>query len=268
MKELQDEKRVFNEKMAAIKDQTSDEAKQLKLDHVPVDFDSYSIVDQGFAGGNKERLAEKERIWRISSLTAAVDQDTRILLLPTPQSRRKVQIQDTNYTLQTNDDLYQRAQAIEKNLEVEVEEVKRFEDKTSEEIDQEVMRKRKKQFAKMVKIRYYQFGFILFAGFFYLFVYRRFLQPKSIQNSVVYHQVVNFAKENPKCIRKLGSDFQIMSCNGKVYPLSSDLKFDLVAFGSNAKGKLIVNAGYNSKDSIWRINSLDLKTINEVTKIV
>lgn len=80
--------------------------------------------------------------------------------------------------------------------------------------------------------------------------------------------MINFAKENPKCISKLGKDFQIMSCNGKVKPLSSDLNFDLVAYGSNAKGKLVVNAGYNSAVSEWRINSLDLKTINEVTKIV
>ena len=51
----------------------------------------------------------------------------------------------------------------------------------------------------MTKIRYYQFGGIVGAAFFYLFVYRRFLHPKSITNSVVYNQVVNFAKASPKC---------------------------------------------------------------------
>lgn len=120
----------------------------------------------------------------------------------------------------------------------------------------------------MTKIRYYQFGGIVGAGFFYLFVYRRFLHPKSITNSVVYNQVVNFAKASPKCKQVLGSDFQIMSCNGKMYPISSDLKFDIVAFGSKAKGKLMVNALYSQKTSTWQLKKIDLKTIDAVTKIV
>lgn len=66
-------------------------------------------------------------------------------------------------------------------------EVKRFEDKTQEEIEQDVMRKRKKQYAKLGKIRFYQIGCILLFGFAYLFVYRPYLKPKAIQNSVVYH---------------------------------------------------------------------------------
>jgi len=70
---------------------------------------------------------------------------------------------------------------------VEKEEVKRFEDKTSEEIQQDMQRKRKQQFGKLVKFRTYQFGSIAVLLFGYLFVYRRFLHPKSVANSVLYN---------------------------------------------------------------------------------
>ena len=95
--------------------------------------------------------------------------------------------------------MQRRSAEIESSLEVQGDEVRRYEDKTSEELSQDVARKRKQQFAKMTKISYYQFGGIVGAAFFYLFVYRRFLHPKSITNSVVYNQVVNFAKASPKC---------------------------------------------------------------------
>ena len=44
-----------------------------------------------------------------------------------------------------------------------------------------------------------------------------------------------------------------MSCNGKMYPISSDLKFDIVAFGSKAKGKFMINALYNQKTATWQL---------------
>lgn len=65
--------------------------------------------------------------------------------------------------------------------------VKRYEDKTQDEINQDMVRKRKQQFGKLVDMRKYQMAGVTFSLFFYLFVYRRFLQPKSINNSVVYN---------------------------------------------------------------------------------
>lgn len=59
-----------------------------------------------------------------------------------------------------------------------------------------------------------------------------------------------------------------MSCNGKLYPFMSDLNFNLVAFGSNQKGKLIVESSYDKANSQWSLNKIDLKTIDKVTKIL
>ena len=64
------------------------------IDYVPVDFDAYSIVDQN-KKTEKGPLSNDERIYRISSLTAAVDDETKILVLPLPESKRSVKIADT-----------------------------------------------------------------------------------------------------------------------------------------------------------------------------
>lgn len=48
----------------------------------------------------------------------------------------------------------------------------------------------------MTKVRTYQFVFMTGAIFFYMFVYRRFFLGKSVMNSVVYHQSVNYVKNN------------------------------------------------------------------------
>ena len=69
--------------MATIKDPENPEAKKLKTDYVPVDLDAYTIMEKDFQA-SKDPLNPKERIWRISSLVASVDSETRILLLPTP----------------------------------------------------------------------------------------------------------------------------------------------------------------------------------------
>jgi hypothetical protein len=36
-----------------------------------------------------------------------------------------------------------------------------------------------------------------------------------------------------------------MSCNGKMLPYKSDVNFEIVAFGTNAKGKLWVESTYD-----------------------
>lgn len=83
-----------------------------------MDFDAYSIADKAAleAPGKTGALDEKERIWRISSLTTYVDADTKILLLPIPESKRKVKIQDTKYSLATYEDLASRHGAVESEL--------------------------------------------------------------------------------------------------------------------------------------------------------
>jgi len=76
-------------------------------------------------------LTESDQIWRISSLTAYVDEETKILLLPVAESKRTTKIMDTEYSLKTVGDLVENKEKIEDSLtKHEQVEVKRFEDKT------------------------------------------------------------------------------------------------------------------------------------------
>lgn len=78
-------------------------------DYVPVDFDAYTIRDSNQQLGItdfesnelNDKIYKEEKIWRISSLTASVDDETKIMILPLPESKRLVKIADTKYNLQT-----------------------------------------------------------------------------------------------------------------------------------------------------------------------
>jgi hypothetical protein len=52
----------------------------------------------------------------------------------------------------------------------------------------------------------------------------------------------------------------MMTCNGKTYPLFTTCNFDLVLFGSSAKGKVNVKAEFNKDDNQWSINQMHLIT--------
>lgn len=74
-----------------------DKQKAAAEAYIPVDFDAYSILNRATVERQKnidssDLLPDQERIWRISSLTTFVDADTKILLLPIPESKRKVKI--------------------------------------------------------------------------------------------------------------------------------------------------------------------------------
>lgn len=168
-------------------------AKQIHEEYVPVDFDAYSILDKQtqlnqFTIDRTKPLDKEERIWRISSLTTLVDDETKILVLPVPESRRATRIIDTRYSYSTYKDLIEKAESIEKELQTKKEEaVVRFEDKTQEERQNDMKKKRRQQLKQMTNIRTYQMGFMFFGIFFYMFVYRKFLAGKSVMNSVIYH---------------------------------------------------------------------------------
>lgn len=73
---------------------------------MPIDFDSYTIEDSSTNFEMpQERLTESDKIWRISSLTAFIDADTKILLLPMPESKRTTKVKDTAYSFQKVADL-------------------------------------------------------------------------------------------------------------------------------------------------------------------
>ena len=105
--ELQEEKKEFLNK-SANKGLTEEQTQKLKNDYVPTDFSAYTIAEE--ASKNEElltteKLAKQEQIWRISSLTASVDDETKILVLPLPDSKRLVKVADTNYSFETYGDL-------------------------------------------------------------------------------------------------------------------------------------------------------------------
>jgi hypothetical protein len=64
--------------------------------------------------------------------------------------------------------------------------VKRFADKTPEEIQLEQDQKRRAQLSRLGRIRIYQMGGIALGLFGYFYVYRRFLMPKTVFQSQQY----------------------------------------------------------------------------------
>jgi hypothetical protein len=81
--------------------------------------------------------------------------------------------------------------------------------------------------------------------FAYLFVYRKFFAPKSVLNSLVYHQTIKYIENSDKIKKYLGNHIQVMNCNGKIFPLSPNVTFDLIVFGSNQRGKLNIKSHYD-----------------------
>lgn len=127
-------------------------------------------------------------MWRISSLTAQVDDDTRILVLPVPESKRATKIQDTFYNVKSYSDLISRTSTIEERLAITAaSQPKLYEDKTQEEIERERKFRQRQRMEKIMRVRTYQFGGIGVLAFMYIFVYRKFMHPKPVLNSVVYH---------------------------------------------------------------------------------
>ncbi len=175
-------------------------AKENPDEYVPIDFEAYSIldvktrdsIDKDKPAEGEKALKDKpievdEKVWRISSLTTYVDEDTKILLLPLPESKRKTKLEETIYGHKVYSDIIMSGENVFEKL-TERKSV-RFEDKTKEEIKEDIKRKRKKQYGRLVKLRTRQLMFVGFLFFFYIFVYRRFA-PKSIMNSAIYHQTV------------------------------------------------------------------------------
>jgi hypothetical protein len=101
---------------------------------VPIDFDAYSIPDKLTQG--KGPIPDDEKIWRISSMTAAVDDDTKILILPLPESKREVKIAQTKYVTETIEQLIQKSEEIRSSLQSGSKEIKRFQDMTQDEMEE------------------------------------------------------------------------------------------------------------------------------------
>ena len=72
-------------------------------------------------------------------------------------------------------------------------------------------------------MRYYQMGALCGSLFFYFMVYRKFLYPTPVLNSVTYNMAVSYIRANKVVKGKIGSKFQVMNCNGKMYPYKNDV---------------------------------------------
>ena len=70
--------------------------------------------------------------------------------MPLADSRRKVKVRDTKYELKTLGDLIDKSEHF---IGFDLAEKKRFEDKTDEEIQEDIKKKRRKQYSQMVKLR-------------------------------------------------------------------------------------------------------------------
>ena len=229
-------------------DKAAEAPKVIDADYVPIDFAAYTIPDRqtkASAQDEAQKLAKGDKIWRISSLTASIDDETKILILPQPESKRPVKIIDTTYTLDTYGDLVNAEKDAMDRLQIEKEVVKRYADKTKEELDQEQQRKRKAQLNKLTKIRVYQMGFFASALFGYFYVYRRFLMPKKVYQSHSYVQACDYLTGHKMVQQMLGKDIHVMMCNGKQYPYRNDFDFELILFGTGQNAKAKIHVSYN-----------------------
>jgi hypothetical protein len=70
-------------------------------------------------------------------------------------------------------------------------------------------------------------------GAFYFFFYRKFLHPKSVNNSLVYNQAITYIKQSQVVKNQLGNKIQYMCAQGKIHPWKNDVNFNIVAYGSD-----------------------------------
>lgn len=104
--------------------------------------------------------------------------------------------------------------------------------------------------------------------FFYMFVYRKFLYPTPVLHSITYNHAVSFIKSNALVKNKIGSKFQVMNCNGKMYPYKKDVKFDIILFGTNQNGKVKVTSFFDRDNNTWLMKRVDLYTKNETIPLI
>jgi hypothetical protein len=67
---------------------------------------SQNSTDDGVSKDDLEKqISKDEKLWRISSLTASVDDETKILILPIPESKRAIKVTETKYEANSYGDL-------------------------------------------------------------------------------------------------------------------------------------------------------------------
>ena len=188
--------------------------------------------------------------------------------MPQPEAKRAVKIIDTKYTVETFGDLLKIEKEAEERLTVEQEIVKRFADKTEDELSIDMEKKRRTQATKLNKIRLYQLAIFAFALFGYFYVYRQFLMPKKVFQSHSYVQACDYLTNHQMVKQLLGKEIHVMMCNGKQYPYRSDFDFELILFGTTRKGKAKIHVMYEKENKSWMLNKIDLFANNAHLKLL
>lgn len=109
--------------------------KKVKEEYVPIDFMAYTIEDSAssvlkkvkaddaaehYKESRTKNVDPNEKLWRISSLTASVDDETKILVVPVPESKRSVKVADTRYEAKTYGDLMAAISGVHEQLSGDV----------------------------------------------------------------------------------------------------------------------------------------------------
>lgn len=108
----------------------------------PLDLEEYNILSvetNKYLDENKENkevleseIKPDEKIWRIKTLRVSVDEDSRILLLPLPKSKRTKELWEARYTHSTYNDLLRYVNEDPESTMLPSN--KRYEDLTEEEM--------------------------------------------------------------------------------------------------------------------------------------
>jgi len=144
---------------------------------------------------------------------------------------------------------------------------KKFEDMTNQEIQQELLKKRQNQMSRMMKIRKYQFLAMIMLGFSYVFIYRPYVHPKSLMNSVQYHYALKIIQDSKMAKRELGDAMTVMTCNGKHCPLFSKGNFYLMIFGPENKAKFDVDFRYEASKKAYIITKINMITRSRLLRL-
>ena len=127
---------------------------------------------------------------------------------------------------------------------------------TEEEKLDEVMRRRRAQHRTQMKYRYRQMIFMLGLATFYFIVWKR-IRPKPVMNSLIYHQALELLSKNPTVKKTLGENFYMMNCEGKIWPLSKKVNFNVTLFGEDkAKFRVLSQNDQNT----WMLKQIDMIT--------
>jgi hypothetical protein len=53
-----------------------------------------------------------------------------------------------------------------------------------------------------------------------------------------------------------------------MYPFKSDVNFEIVAYGTNQKGKIIVESQFDKALQQWKLNKMELKNLQQTVTII